>query len=81
MNRLNRSQCNTVRRDCIFESVATNLSSLSRYVISSYESPSFLLNGSYTLHSSEGVQQGDPLGPYPTGKGPNIIEAYTFQTL
>jgi len=47
---------NTVRRDCIFESVATHLPSLLSYVISSNESPSYLLHGSYTLHSAEGVQ-------------------------
>jgi len=46
---------NTVRRDCIFESVATHLPSILPYVISSYESPSSLLHGSYTLQSSEGV--------------------------
>jgi len=54
---------NTVRRDCIFDSVATHLPSL--YFIFSYEMPLSLLHGNKddgNLHSAEVVQQGDPLG-------------------
>jgi len=54
---------NTVRRDWIFESVATHLPSSLPYIIFSYESPSSLLHGSYTLHSSGGVQQENHWGP------------------
>src|SRR5258708_14346598 len=54
---------NTVRRDSIFEVVADKVPEILPYVTSSYESPSSLRHGSFTLLSSEGVQQGDPLGP------------------
>ena len=54
---------NSVRRDSIFEVVANKIPEILPYVISSYETSSSLYHGSFTLQSSEGVQQGDPLGP------------------
>ena len=54
---------NSVRRDAIFEAVADKIPEMLPYVLSSYESPSTLFHGVYSLQSSEGVQQGDPLGP------------------
>jgi len=54
---------NTVRRYFIFESVATYVSGILQYILSSFEAPSTLVLGPYTIPSSEGVQKGDPLGP------------------
>jgi len=54
---------NMVRRDSIFETVASKFPELLPYVLSSYEFPASLSHGCFTLLSSEGVQQGDPLGP------------------
>jgi len=61
-------QKRSVCRDSIFEAVATGIHSINSYVVSAYETPSSLIYGTYTvdytLQSSEGVQQGDPLGPF-----------------
>lgn len=54
---------NSVRRDCIFEMVADRIPEILPFVVSAYETSSSLYHGSLILQSSEGVQQGDPLGP------------------
>jgi len=43
-----------VRRDSIFEAVATCIPSIFSYVVSAYETPSSLIYETYTLQSSEG---------------------------
>jgi len=53
---------NTVRRDSIFETVASKVPELLPYVFLSYELPSSLSQRCFTLLLSEGVQQGDSLG-------------------
>ena len=58
-----RNAFNTIRRDAIFEAVAKHFPELFMYVTSSMGSPSNLQFGNYVLHSNEGAQQGDPLGP------------------
>jgi hypothetical protein len=54
---------NSIRRDCIMEAAATHIPEWLPYIKSSYEAPSALFYGSHVISSSEGVQQGDPLGP------------------
>jgi len=54
---------NTIRRDCILESVADISPEWYRYVKSSYEGSSSLFYEGNIVESAEGVQQGDPLGP------------------
>jgi len=58
-----RNAFNSVRRDSIFEAVATCIPSIFSYIVSAYETPSSMIYGTYTLQSSEVVQQGDLLGP------------------
>jgi len=45
------------------EAVAENRPELMAYVSSSYECPTSLAFGDFTLSSNKGVQQGNPLGP------------------
>ncbi len=54
---------NSIRRDCMIESVNQHIPELMDYVTSCYGGCSSLLFGPYTVDSAEGVQQGDPLGP------------------
>ena len=54
---------NTIRRDTMLEAVALHFPKLYRFVESAYGSPSILRFGDFTVPSSEGAQQGDPLGP------------------
>jgi len=54
---------NSVRRDRVWEAVSSSCPGLLAYVLAAYGAPSFLWMGDTTLHSEEGVQQGDPLGP------------------
>lgn len=54
---------NSVRRDCILQSVRSLCPLLYPYVHSAYAAPSNLLWGNRSIISAEGVQQGDPLGP------------------
>ena len=54
---------NSIRRDKMISTVKAHIPELLPYVHSAYSSPSILLwNGAQVL-SSEGIQQGDPLGP------------------
>jgi len=46
-----------MRRDSIFEAVATGIPSIFSYIVLAYETPSSLIYGTYTLQSSEGVQR------------------------
>jgi len=55
---------NTLRRDCMIEAVSALAPELLGYVLSAYGSPSNLTFGEFTIESMEGVQQGDPLGPF-----------------
>ena len=54
---------NTIRRDKMLESVKEFAPEIFPFVHSCYSDTSFLRFGSTDLHSSEGIQQGDPLGP------------------
>ena len=54
---------NSIRRDKMLEAVQSLAPDLMAFVHSAYSSPSSLFWGDKTLQSSEGVQQGDPLGP------------------
>jgi len=54
---------NTIRRDNILESVSQHFPELLDFASSSLSSPSDLQFGNHILHSAEGAQQGDPLGP------------------
>ena len=58
-----RNAFNTIRRDAILEAVAKHFPQLLPYVASTIGSPSCLQFGQFVLHSEEGAQQGDPLGP------------------
>ena len=54
---------NTIRRDKILEATEAHIPALLPFVHSVYSSPSTLLWEGELLLSSEGIQQGDPLGP------------------
>ena len=54
---------NSVRRDKMLTAVSVLAPDLLPFVHSTYSSPSSLFWGDKILQSSEGVQQGDPLGP------------------
>jgi Reverse transcriptase (RNA-dependent DNA polymerase) len=54
---------NALRRDSMMEAVALHLPHLLPYVISAYGSSSSLRYEHGAIDSSEGIQQGDPLGP------------------
>ena len=58
-----RNAFNSVHRDKMLESVEGLVPSVYPFVHSVYSSPSSLFWGEINLSSSEGVQQGDPLGP------------------
>ena len=58
-----RNAFNSVHRDKMLEAVEGLVPSIYPFVHSVYSSPSSLFWGDRTLSSSEGVQQGDPLGP------------------
>ena len=58
-----RNAFNSILHDnmlCVVEDLAPELVS---FVFSAYSEPSSLFSGDISLLSSEGVQQGDPLGP------------------
>jgi len=55
---------NTIRRDCILEAIANQLSELLPFVLSTMDNSSDLQFGEYILHSKDGAQQGDPLVHY-----------------
>ena len=54
---------NSIRRDKMLLAVLDLCPSLFRFVHSAYASTSSLFWGTELIHSAEGVQQGDPLGP------------------
>ena len=54
---------NTIRRDKMLESVKEFAPEIFPFVHSCYSDMSYLRFGSTDLHSLEGIQQGDPLGP------------------
>lgn len=54
---------NSVRRDSVLEAVAKHRPDILPFTVSAYGSPSILWAGNSLIESSEGVQQGDPLGP------------------
>ena len=54
---------NSIRRDKMFEAVEAYIPELLPFVHSVYSAPSTLLWDGDQILSSEGVQQGDPLGP------------------
>ena len=47
----------------MLEAVKDHAPELIQFVHSAYSQPSMLFCGHHVLHSAEGVQQGDPLGP------------------
>ena len=53
---------NSVRRDLILDSIAANTPEIYRLVHSAYSCEPILSFGEYEILSSEGAQQGDPLG-------------------
>jgi hypothetical protein len=55
---------NTLRRDDILDAVATHIPEILHFCLLSYSTPSHLLFDNHIITSSEGVQQGDPLGPF-----------------
>ena len=54
---------NSIRRDSILEAISLHTPSIFRFVEATYGAHSMLRFGDFTISSSEGVQQGDPLGP------------------
>ncbi|KAL0224410.1 hypothetical protein P9112_003800 [Eukaryota sp. TZLM1-RC] len=54
---------NSVKRDCIFDVLLHDFPELSAYFYLFYGKKSDLVYDSFTLESSSGVKQGDPLGP------------------
>ena len=58
-----RNAFNSVRRDKMLNAVLDLAPELFHFVFSVYSSPSNLYWGDKIIHSEEGVQQGDPLGP------------------
>ena len=56
---------NTVRRDVVLRKVKEHVPMLFNTVWQAYSERSYLyFNGEQIIHSREGVQQGDPLGPF-----------------
>ena len=55
---------NTIQRDVILNLVKTKLPKIYNFAHQCYAQESFLRFGYEVLNSSEGVQQGDPLGPF-----------------
>ena len=53
---------NTLRQDCMLNVVRESAQELYHFIHSAYEKPSNLFCGGQVIHSSEGIQQGDPLG-------------------
>ena len=53
---------NCVRRDLILDSIASNIPEIYRLIHSAFSCEPVLTFGSHEILSSEGAQQGDPLG-------------------
>ena len=58
-----RNAFNSLRRDKMLEALHDLAPEIYPLVDSAYSSPSMLHWGDHSVHSSEGIQQGDPLGP------------------
>ena len=58
-----RNAFNCVSRDAVLQECAANFPALARWATWCYRQPTRLQFGDHVLHSSTGVQQGDPLGP------------------
>ena len=58
-----RNAFNSIRRDKMLEAVEACIPELLPFVHSAYSAPSILLWNEIQILSSEGIQQGDPLGP------------------
>jgi hypothetical protein len=58
-----RNAFNTLRRDALLEATQSILPELFTFVTSAYSASSILQFGGEEISSSEGVQQGDPVGP------------------
>ena len=54
---------NCLRRDKMLAAVKGSAPELFKFILSAYVNPSALYCGDQVIMSSEGVQQGDPLGP------------------
>ena len=54
---------NALHRDCMLRAVKQRLPGLYSFCYSAYSRPSSLFFGDHIIMSSEGTQQGDPLGP------------------
>lgn len=55
---------NAIRRDLVLTAVSRNFPQLFPFAWQCYSECSYLIFGSQIISSSEGVQQGDPLGPF-----------------
>ena len=58
-----RNAFNSIRRDKMLHSVLMKAPDLLPFAYCSYQYPSLLFFGDFTISSEEGVQQGDPLCP------------------
>ena len=58
-----RNAFNYLRRDKMLSAVSEKAPELLPLIHSAYSSPASLFIGDSTIQSSEGIQQGDPLGP------------------
>ena len=58
-----RNAFNEIHRSAVLEAIAAAVPEALQYAASAYSSPSWLFFGDRQLASSQGVQQGDPLGP------------------
>jgi hypothetical protein len=54
---------NSLHRDVMLVAVLEKVPGIYKFCHSSYNKPSELVYGGYTIYSKEGPQQGDPLGP------------------
>ena len=59
-----RNALNSVHRDFVLKLIHERLPAIYGFVYQCYEENSYLFFGDDTLDSAEGVQQGDPLGPF-----------------
>ena len=59
-----RNAFNTLNRCNMLDSVQSLIPELYHICLLAYQDPSILFSGTKTILSCEGVQQGDPLGPF-----------------
>lgn len=59
-----RNAFNSVRRDKVLQLVHDNIPEIYSFIYQCYEEDSNLFFGENMINSSEGVQQGDPMGPF-----------------